>query len=84
VINGLAGVALLTGVLMIAACEEPGLGPIAEVASPTFQIMDAAHDAAGNPNFFFLPPIVPDPSGHEDFDAEGFDGTLSPVVEICQ
>jgi hypothetical protein len=45
-------------------------------------IFDAAH-MGGNPDFFFLPPLVSDPTNDPEFDVGWFDPTLSPTVEIC-
>ncbi len=51
------------------------------VTGPSFAISDGAH--SGNRNFFFLPPLVPDPSHDPDFDPGAFDPALQPSVEIC-
>jgi len=74
---------LLLSLPLIHGCEpsEP-LSPPSELP-PSFEIVDALH-ATGNPDFFFLPPLVPDPAGSEWFDEGAFDAGLSPVVEICQ
>lgn len=45
-------------------------------------IVDGAH--AGNPNFFFLPPLVPSPVGSANYDAGKFNAHLSPFVEVCE
>ncbi|MHC4092599.1 MAG: hypothetical protein ACYSVY_20385, partial [Planctomycetota bacterium] len=45
--------------------------------APSFDISDAAH--GGNAHFFWLPPMVDDPGAFNG----PFDGTLSPVVHIC-
>ena len=45
-------------------------------------IVDGAH--AGNPNFFFLPPLVPSPVGTANYDAGKFNASLSPFVEVCE
>lgn len=45
-------------------------------------IFDGAH--SGNTNFFFLPPLVPDPSGSPNFVAGQFNPKLAPFVEVCQ
>jgi hypothetical protein len=59
--------------IVFGACQE---APTSD--SPLFEIVDAVHNA-GSANFFFLPPMVPEP------DATGvFDGALAPVVEICE
>lgn len=44
-------------------------------------IFDGAHD--GNPDFFFLPPLVGDPNDHSSFEVGTFDPTLSPIVQVC-
>jgi alpha-tubulin suppressor-like RCC1 family protein len=45
---------------------------------PSAEIADAAHSLAIE-HFYFLPPMVPDPT------VEGaFDGSLSPQVEVCE
>lgn len=70
--------------LALAACSgndttipsgQPGAGP-------SFIISDATH-SSGNPDFFFLPPMVPDPSGSPLFQAGAFNGGLAPTVTIC-
>src|SRR5262245_7243526 len=45
---------------------------------PAFTISDALH-SAGNRHFYFLPPIVSQPTT-----AGVFDPTLSPSVEVCE
>lgn len=81
---GTARMAKLMAAVALVACQGTGTEPRVDRNRPSHQIMDAAHDAAANPDFFFLPPLLPDPSGHPEFDADAFDATLSPVVEICQ
>ena len=44
---------------------------------PQFEISDGAH--GGNAHFFFLSPMVPAPSP-----TGTFDGSLEPVVEVCE
>jgi alpha-tubulin suppressor-like RCC1 family protein len=76
---GVAAVLLLLGVAgLVASCLSRDLPMQPRVSRPEFEIQDGAH-TAGNGHFFFLSPMVPQPrfSGT-------FDGSLSPVVEICQ
>lgn len=82
-VAGVASAVAIAGAVIIAACQDEVMpaGPVP--AAPSLEIFDAAHDAAANPDFFFLPPLVGDPSADEDWDDGGFDGTLSPVVAIC-
>src|SRR2546422_11013907 len=42
---------------------------------------DPVRAHSGNANFFFLPPLVPDPSAF--FHAGTFNSALSPVVDVC-
>ena len=63
--------------IILAACQDV---PTSITDSPQFEIMDAVH-SDGNPHFFFLPPMVPDPSA--SFTEAPFDGSLDVLVEIC-
>src|SRR5437867_10338495 len=63
------------------ACQDhvptiPSSGPLAAIS-------DAAHNS-GNPDFFFLPPLVPDPSGDPNFEPSEFNSHLAPTVEVCE
>lgn len=87
---GLVGVASLVLVIgTIYGCRdrfqslEEDLG-LPQQLGPSNAIFDAVHSELANPDFFFLPPLVPDPSDHPDFDAGEFNPSLSPVVEICE
>ena len=73
-----------TVLMVLAACEGTEVSrPSSGVsAPPSFLISDGNH-AGGNPDFFFLPPMVPDPSGSPNWTAGAFDGTLAPSVEVC-
>ena len=65
--------------LLVVACEGPS-GPSSEstqAARPAASISDGAH--GGNVHFFWLPPLVSTPAY-----SGTFDGSLSPVVEICE
>lgn len=79
--RALVFVPLVTLALVVAACERP-LGITAPttpgVLEPLTAVSDGAH--GGNAHFFFLPPIA-----RRDGDFTGvFDGSLAPVVDICQ
>ncbi|HUQ45003.1 MAG TPA: hypothetical protein VM033_00045 [Gemmatimonadaceae bacterium] len=68
---------------MLSACNGDKIGqPIATPTSNTKLISDAVH-TVGNPDFFFLPPMVPNPSGGANWDAGAFNASLAPTVEIC-
>ncbi len=49
---------------------------------PSFIISDATH-SNGNPNFFWLPPMVPDPSGSPTWKATQFNPNLQPTIYVC-
>lgn len=67
---------------LFAACADRAevTGPVVH-SRPDFTISDAAHDAAADGRFFFLPPIVSNPPGS---DGE-LDATLLPrlTVRVC-
>ncbi len=70
----------LSLLVLVVACENtPAVptGPLTFPPGPRFEISDGAH--GGNPRFYWLPPMVPQPSP-----TGTFDGTLSPVVRICE
>ena len=58
--------------------------PLTSPTNPSGLISDGAH--GGNIDFFFLPPMVSDPSSNANFEAGQFNPTLAPAltVEICQ
>ena len=64
----------LAALTLVAACNE---SPTPTGLSPDMAISDGAH-SGGNANFFFLPPMVPNPSP-----AGTFDGSLQPEVQVC-
>ena len=66
----------------IAGCTERQVLQSPPIGRPVALILDGAHN--GDPDFFFLPPLVPDPSNDPHFDAGKFDATLSPTVEVCR
>ncbi len=48
---------------------------------PNNIISDGSH-SAGNPNFFFLPPLVGNPTSSPNYDADKFNGRLHPVMVV--
>lgn len=81
-------VLLYLTLIAVSACNgdriaKPGETP---ANSPSADISDAVHTGTGfasNPDFFFLPPMVKDPSGSAAWDAGAFNANLRPTVEIC-
>ena len=78
---------LFLTILLVAACDDAGraTGPVMG-NDPRFAISDGANSGGGpaNGDFFFLPPMVGNPSGSPAYDAGAFDGTRQPRVEICR
>jgi hypothetical protein len=70
--------ATLAAILAVAACTADSKSPTAPETGPRKTISDAAH-AGQVPGFYFLPPMVPQPSYSGTFDA-----ALQPRVEICE
>lgn len=76
-------IALLLAVAALAGCRAgDSTRPEYLNGSPSFLIADATH-SNGNPDFFFLPPMAPDPTGSAKFDAGAFNANLKPTVKIC-
>ena len=69
---------VLPALLMLAACVADR--PTAPRTGPVFDISDAAHEG-GTPGFYFLPPIVAQPTFSGTFDAEI--ATLNHQITIC-
>ncbi|MDP9201136.1 MAG: hypothetical protein M3P26_04285, partial [Gemmatimonadota bacterium] len=79
---------LALSVLAIAlACEDhsspTGPSGVGAPTDPVGVISDGAH--GGNPDFFFLAPMVRNPANDPDYEAARFNETLQPrlTVEIC-
>ena len=72
---------------LVSACNgDTVVHPTASPSSPTNAISDATHSAVGytsNPDFFFLPPMVGNPSGSPSWNDGAFNPNLRPTVEIC-
>jgi hypothetical protein len=67
----------LSAVLVFsAACVDDQELPLGPDTKPVADNADGAHE--GNVHFYFLPPMVDQPSY-----SGTFDGSLVPVVEIC-
>jgi hypothetical protein len=69
--------ASLAAILVVAACTADSMSPTGPTA-PRETISDAAHGAPV-PGFYFLPPMVDNPSFSGTFDP-----ALQPRVEICE
>jgi hypothetical protein len=68
--------------VFLAACggDRPPTSPGVPLA-PSLQLSDGR--SGGNKDFFFLPPLAANPSGHPNFSAGQFNAKLKPTVEIC-
>lgn len=76
-------IALVSSVTLVACQGEDPTAPSRTVAPPALAIADGAH-APGNVDFFFLPPMVLPTSSYANWTHNGFNGALSPSVEICR
>ena len=78
-----ASVAVLA--VAVAACTDQPLpitpSAVPGPASPSFAISDGAH-SGGNPDFFFLPPLVANPVSNPNFKPGTFNPHLQPVVRV--
>jgi hypothetical protein len=63
--------------------RQPLTGPNARPGGPRLDISDGAHDN-GNDDFFFLPPMVKEPTGKPGYKDEAFHPGVRPHVTICQ
>jgi alpha-tubulin suppressor-like RCC1 family protein len=70
-------VRIIVSVLLVAACSEQPLPTGLSPSSPRLDIADAS--SSYKSGFYWLPPVVKQPSYSETFDA-----ALSPIVEICE
>jgi len=68
-------VVLLGAAVCLGACREES--SLTKPVRPSFALSDGSN--GGNPHFFFLPPIVGQPSFNGTFNSH-----LAPVVQICQ
>ena len=73
---------LALGALVAACGDQPTSPPGTPARPPALSISDGAH-GGGNPGFFFLPPLVRDPSANVEF-GDAAPATVSPVVRICR
>ena len=67
------------GILLLTACSSPDR-PTRPQFGPAFAISDAVHEG-GTPGFYFLPPMVGQPTFNGTFDADI--ATLNPQIAIC-
>ena len=78
----------LLSLVAVAACSDNVTTVPPDSTPPSFAISDGAHrtsanDPNGNVDFFFLPPMVSDPSGNPNFQAADFNPNLIPLVKVC-
>lgn len=72
----------VAAVVTLAACTEKSPIQPARPDNINALILDGAH--SGNDDFFFLPPLVPNPVGSQNYDPGKFNPRLAPVVEVCE
>ena len=76
-------VAVAVAAVLSVACRDQQPLQTRPMTGPAFLISDGAH-TSGNPDFFFLPPLVSSPVGTANYGAGKFNPRLSPVVEVCR
>ncbi len=69
-------------ILGIAACQSDRTTAGPDLP-PSFVVQDGANNS-GNADFFFHPPLAPDPIGHPKFSVGQFNPALAPMVEVCR
>lgn len=74
---------LVAALAALSACGDDRGSLLAPPSAPTAVISDGSRDG-GNPNFFFLAPLVANPSSDPDFTAGAFVGTWKPIVRVCR
>ena len=74
----LPGAALAAVILTVMSACSDRLPTTPPPLDPAFVISDGGH-SNGNSHFFFLPPLVPNPTT-----TGVFDGALSPTIDICE
>ena len=67
---------------LIVACDDPSAPGTISVESPSAAISDGSQ--GGNPDFFWLPPLVSNPSGHSSWDVGGFNPKLLVQIDVCR
>ncbi|NUR35101.1 MAG: hypothetical protein HOQ30_13920 [Gemmatimonadaceae bacterium] len=84
-------VLLYLTLIALSACNgDKVTAPTDAATDPSKVIVDGNHCVIsgttctiGNPDFFFLPPMVQDPSSSPNWDTGAFNPDLEPVVKIC-
>lgn len=71
----------LAAVVFVACLEKVPTGT--DLGTPGLAISDGLH-GGGNSDFFFLPPLVPDPSTSALFEPLKFNADVEPKVDICE
>jgi len=67
---------------LFVACS--GDRPLTPNANQPFAVISDGNHSLGNPDFFFLPPLVPRPTGNVNFQPALFNKDLVPVVDVCE
>jgi hypothetical protein len=70
-------------VLVAAGCDDVRNPAAPPAELPSARISDGRF-VGGNDDFFFLPPVMPDPRGTANYDAAGFNPRLGPTVSVCR
>lgn len=74
---------VMASVLLAVACDDTR-EPLGPSSAPAAADISDGRFTGGNDDFFFLPPLMPDPRSETHYDAGGFNGNLGPTVTVCQ
>jgi hypothetical protein len=74
---------LVVSVILFAACRDQQPLQPKGPSGPAALIVDGAHNGTDR-DFFFLPPIAPNPVLDPHFDPGAFNPNLSPTLSICR
>lgn len=72
--------------LLAIACENPQQPDRPAAPNDPSKVINDGTRVGGNPDFFFLPPMVKNPSSNSNFERGKFNNALQPslTVEICE
>jgi hypothetical protein len=78
---------IVVATVFVVACEDSQLPTTGDPSPISLAIWDGTHqddpESSGNPDFFFLPPIVQSPTGDTLYEEGEFNAYLAPKVRIC-
>jgi hypothetical protein len=73
----------IVAVALVLGCDDSSR-PMSPAGAERPQASISDGSTGGNPDFFFLPPVLGNPSGKPGYTAGAFNGGWRPVIEVCQ